>query len=124
MAAHPILRPILRDEALTRNLADPEARVLVEWLVEQAERLAAVIPGEMARVEVQRLRLRGRAIARFVRLWCYDHSTGPAAQLAACERFDWPLPHLWKDPCEVMQGILAYEVRSVDRFLKRNYSAA
>ena len=40
MLAKRLLSHILDNEALTRGLGDPEARLLVEWLVEQAERLA------------------------------------------------------------------------------------
>src|SRR5438132_8189550 len=39
MQANPLLHHILDDDALTRCLGDAEARVLVEWLVEQAELL-------------------------------------------------------------------------------------
>ncbi|MBV9124983.1 MAG: hypothetical protein JO112_16640, partial [Planctomycetes bacterium] len=41
----PFWSPILQDDALTRGLGDPEARVLVEWLVEQVERLASAGAG-------------------------------------------------------------------------------
>ena len=39
MVADPLLHHILSDERLTNGMGDEEARVLVEWLVEQAEEL-------------------------------------------------------------------------------------
>lgn len=108
MLARPLLSHILENDALTRGLGDPEARVLVEWLVEQAERL----PGADAALEqeVEKLCLRARAIGRFVALWCYQRERGAAVQLAASQRFHWPLPtSRTVDPCELMQEILASE---------------
>ncbi len=110
MRIKPLLNPILGDDSLTRGLGDPEARVLVEWLVEQAERLAEVAPTENAGVtQVHRLCRRGRAISRFVQLWCNARERGAAVQLATVERFTWPFPPARVDPCELMQNILHYE---------------
>lgn len=107
------LDPILADEALTRGLRDPEARMLVEWLVEQAERLAETArPEEAADQEVARLCRRGRAISRFVGLWCHGGSRGAALQLACTERFAWPLPTSFIDPCELMQSIIDWEAKT------------
>ena len=39
MPVSPLLSHVLDDEALTRGLRDAEARVLIEWLVEEVERL-------------------------------------------------------------------------------------
>jgi hypothetical protein len=107
MLAKPLLSDILTDEGLTRGLGDPEARILVEWLVDMAEGLADQ-PGETA-ARVRGLCRRGRAIGCFVRLWCYEGSRGAAIQLAAAERFHWPLPTRAADPCELMQAILRWE---------------
>ena len=41
MRTKALLSQILDDDALTRGLCDPEARVLVEWLVDEVERLGA-----------------------------------------------------------------------------------
>jgi hypothetical protein len=110
MQVKALLAPILQNEALTRGLADPEARVLVEWLVEQAERLAEVSVSQSAgMVEVQRLCRRARAIGRFVSLWCHDSDRRAAMQLAGAERFSWPLPTTAMDPCELMGRILTAE---------------
>jgi hypothetical protein len=110
MLARPLLSHILEDDALTRGLGDPEARVLVEWLVEQAERLGAEKDDEASGREVRKLCRRARAIGRFVGLWCYQRERGAAVQLAAAERFTWPLPvSRTVDPCELMQTIVACE---------------
>jgi hypothetical protein len=106
----PLLRRVLRDEALTRGLGDIEARMLVEWVADWTELLA-----EAARTEddawscVQRLCRRGRAIGRFVQLWGNPSSRGAAAQLAAAERFGWPLPNQDVDPGDLMHHILTWE---------------
>ncbi len=107
MLSRPLLNQIVRDEGLVRGLGDPEARALVEWLVDRAEERADA-GGESAEV-VRYLCRRGRAIGRFVLLWCHAGSRGAAAQLAASERFTWPLPAAAMDPCVLMQNILAWE---------------
>jgi len=113
MPVDALLQLILCDEALTRGLGDAEARVLIEWLVEHAEKLAeAATPGAAA--EVRRVCRRGRAIARFVGLWC-GGERGGACQLAAAERFTWPLPATAVDACELMQHIVEWEQRQLRR---------
>ncbi len=110
MPAIGVLSQIVDNEALTRGLADPEARMLIEWLVEQAERLASTDPSQEAlAAEVARLCRRARALARFVGLWCYEGGRRAACQLAAVERFAWELPSRAMDPCELMQEILFCE---------------
>ncbi len=111
MLARSELAPILDDEALTRQLGDAEARVLVEWLIEQAETL----PAEQARPELARLCRRGRTMARFVRLWCQDQLPGAAAQLAAAERLDWPLPDGPVEPCLLMLRLVSFENQRAHR---------
>jgi hypothetical protein len=110
MGAKPLWAQVLDDEALTRGLGDPEAKVLVEWLVDHAEKLdqQAGIQGQ-AGLEIKRLCRRGRAIGRFVTLWCHEDQRGAASQLAAAESFTWPLPVSWIDPCELMEYIVDWE---------------
>jgi hypothetical protein len=109
MLARSLLNLILDDEALTRHLGDAEARVLVEWLVDQAERAGETLSPEAVLPEIHQLRRRGRALARFVRLWCLDDLPGAAAQLAAAERLEWPLPDGPVEPCLLMQHIVDWE---------------
>jgi hypothetical protein len=104
-----LFRPILGDDALTRHLGDAEARILVEWLVERAERLDAS-PNAAERVAA--LCRRARAIGLFVGLWCYRGEHGAAGQLASAERFSWPLPPVDVDPCALMERILRSEERA------------
>jgi hypothetical protein len=110
MRVKELLNHILDNDALTRGLGDPEARILVEWLVDQAERLAGGVGTESAGIaEVQRLCRRARGISQFVKLWCHGRERGAAVQLAAAERFTWPLPTRADDPCELMHSILTWE---------------
>jgi hypothetical protein len=115
MGVDPLLQLVLGDEALTRGLGDAEARVLVEWLVERAEWLSAHLPPTYAAATMLRLCRRGRALARFVMLWCLDARCGAANQLAATERFTWPLPGGPVDPCELMQSITHWESCDLER---------
>jgi hypothetical protein len=110
MVANSLLQPILHNEHLTRRLGDPEARILIEWLVDQAESLAVgAICADDAKLAVADLCRRGRSIGRFVSLWCHEGNYAAACQLAASERFAWPLPSGPIDPFDLMQGILAWE---------------
>jgi hypothetical protein len=110
MLSKALVTHILHNETLTRGLGDPEARILVEWLVDRAEMLAEVLPSEGAAwAEVRALCRRARSIARFVMLWCARETRAGAVQLAAVERFAWPLPATGVDPCELMHAILTWE---------------
>jgi hypothetical protein len=100
------LSPILNKDRITRGLEDAEARMLIEWLVERAETLQAD--------DLERMCLRGRAIARFVGLWCHERLASAALQLAATERFAWPLPSAAQDACDLMEEILAWESAGPD----------
>lgn len=106
----PLLRCVLRDEALTRGLGDIEARMLVEWVADWTELLAeAAQSDDDAWSCVRRLCRRGRAIGRFVQLWAGQGSRGAATQLAAAERFGWPLPNGDMDAGDLMHHILSWE---------------
>jgi hypothetical protein len=110
MLAKPLLAPILHDDALTRGLADPEAKVLVEWLVHKAETLADQDGSESGlRNQIHQLCRRGRAICRFVALWCHERQQGAAGQLAVAEQFNWPFPTPEVDAVELMMSIVFWE---------------
>lgn len=101
MLAKAVLSDIARNEALTRGLADPEARILMDWLIGRVESSGAGWIDPWCK--------RARSIARFVRYWCHEQNWGAACQLAAAERFHWPLPTRVMDPCDLMEGILEHE---------------
>jgi hypothetical protein len=111
MVSKNLFKPILDNEALTRGLGDPEARVLIEWLVAQAEQIAEEVDCSHAQAHlVAELCRRARSISRFVLLWGNPRSRGAAYQLAAVERFSCPLPVGNVDPCELMMDVLSYEL--------------
>src|SRR5438477_10403969 len=110
MISKALLSPILDNDSLTRGLGDAEARLLVEWLVDQVERVCDdLAPLPTPPTLVNRLCGRARSISRFVQLWCYTNARGAACQLAATERFPWPLPTDTADPYELMYTILTWE---------------
>lgn len=110
MTVKTLLQSVLDDENLTRGLGDEEARLLVEWLVERVETSHDRLSGSATlAAETQRLCRRARAVSRFVCLWCHQASHGAACQLAASERFRFPLPLPDVDPYELMQVILECE---------------
>src|SRR5260370_19047862 len=86
MLTKPLLSYILDNELLTRGLGDPEARMLVEWLVDQAERIAAAAPSELAGPEQGRiLCCRGPAIRPFWGLLTPPRRPGPARPFTGAE---------------------------------------
>ncbi|MGF1578854.1 MAG: hypothetical protein ACFCD0_05780 [Gemmataceae bacterium] len=110
MLAKQVLNPIFESESLTRGLADPEARILIEWLVAQAERLADYyLCPNLAEQAVAKLCRRMRILSRFVFLWQNPLSRGAACQLAATECVSWPLPSTDVDPYELLLDLLDYE---------------
>jgi hypothetical protein len=110
MSLKALLDLILFNEPLTRGLGDAEARMLIEWLVERTETHYAGEPCKkrVREATLQRCR-RARGIARFVALWCEEDAHGAALQLAATERFGWPLPIQSMDACDLMHDILTWE---------------
>jgi len=105
-----LLQPVLDDDLLTRGLGDEEARLLIDWLVDQAELIVDRIPSlDRCRDEIARLCRRARALSRFVSLWCHQGSHGAACQLAASERFTFPLPLPEIDAYDLMNDILHFE---------------
>jgi hypothetical protein len=112
MQSTPLVRHILRDEAVTRGLGDVEARMIVDWLADRTEQVAdAAVTEADAWAQVRALCRRARVIACFVRLWGAPESRGAAVQLAAAERMHWPLPPGDVDAGELMEGILAWTDR-------------
>ena len=110
VAIDPLIRSMVRDDSLTRGLGDIEARMLVDWLVDWAELLGdGARTGPDAHTLVGRLCWRGKAISRFVQLWVEPRTRGSAMQLAAVERFTWPLPERGVDSADLMHDILAWE---------------
>lgn len=117
MGSQNLLSRILTDEALTRHLNDEEARLLIEWLAEWAERIQATVSDPaIAATRIEQLRCKGRAIRQFVELWCYREDFGAASQLAATQRFRWPLPASAADPWELMHTILDHESETLAEY--------
>jgi hypothetical protein len=116
MDEHGLIRHILRDENLTRGLWDPEARLLVEWLAGQIERLfQAGLTDEQIERTFAQLYQWGRAFRRFVLLWCHQDDQGAAAQLAAAEGFSNSLPPAdLTDPCDVMAHQLRWVAKQMN----------
>ena len=105
-----LLQPVLDDELLTRGLGDEEARLLIDWLVDQAELMVKRLPSiDRCRDEIARLCRRARGVSRFVFLWCHQACHGAACQLAASERFAFPLPLPEVDAYDLMREILDFE---------------
>jgi hypothetical protein len=118
MLAKPVLRHIL-DDALTRGLGDLEARVLVDWLVDRAEKLDAQgRSAEEIEAIIMRWCRRGRALGRFVSLWC-QRQHAAALQLVGTERFAWPMPHPDAESDELMLDILTWEARQEEESLRK-----
>lgn len=112
MQSTPLVRHILRDEAVTRGLGDVEARMVVEWLADRAEQVALTAADDAAGwAAVRELCRRARVIAAFVRLWGLAESRGSALQLIAAERMHIPLPKGDVDPGELMETVLAWADR-------------
>ena len=100
----------LDDDRLTRGLGDEEARLLIEWLADRVERNESCLgEGAVCRREAERLVLRMRSVSHFVRIWCHEGARGAACQLAATERFEWPLPGGAIEPFDLMLDILDFE---------------
>ncbi len=111
MSVGGLLNEILRNDRLTNGLGDPEARMLVEWLVERVESLEQQgVAAAALELQAQALCHRARCFTRFVWLWCHRRQRSAALQLAGSERFAWPLPTDKDiDPCELMATICNWE---------------
>ena len=110
MLARSHLEQILGDESLTRGLRDSEARLLVEWLVEQAESFDEDSRDTLwVDRHIKQLCHRARALRRFIELWFGATGRAAACQLVAVERWEWPMPDTEADPYEALYNILAWE---------------
>jgi len=109
MQSTPLVRHVLRDEAVTRGLGDIEARTIVQWLADRAEQIAVTAANEQSGWDqLKGLCRKARTIAGFVRLWSVRSSRGAALQLVGAERLHWPLPSGDIDPGELMESILIW----------------
>jgi hypothetical protein len=109
MHSTPLVRHILRDEAVTRGLGDVEAQMIVGWLANRAEQIAFTASSDSEAWEnVRRVCRRARTVAGFVRLWMMPGMRGAALQLVGAERLHWPLPSGDVDPGELMEEILEW----------------
>jgi hypothetical protein len=125
MLAKQLLAPILEDEVLTRDLGDAEARMLIEWLVEQADRQTVDFSSqEDSKQHIGKLCRWARGIAKFVQLWCYQEAHAAAIQLAGSEAFHWPLPATWMEPCDLMERILAWHEIAPTSYIKAAKAAS
>jgi hypothetical protein len=114
-ACDPILRHVLRDESITRGLGDVEGRMLIEWLADWTQLFADAARNDAdAWTMTNRLCRRAKAINRFVQLWQNPTTRNGAGQLAASERFGWPLPRGPISPTKLMEHILNWENRFPD----------
>ena len=108
----PLVRRLARDESITRGLGDIEGRMLIEWVVDWAELFAnAARSHSDADSLSNRLTRRAKAINRFVQLWANPSTRMGAGQLAASERFRWPLPDDAVNSVDLMEHILGWENR-------------
>lgn len=119
--AESLVDRVLDAEALTAGLEDPEARLLIEWLVEQTEQIARQAASlEEARQQVEQLCHYGRTLRRFLILWCYEKNPGGAAQLAATEKFGWPLPPASEgNAFAILRHVLHWHDQAGQTFLSR-----
>ena len=111
MVAENCIHQVMRDERITYGLADPEARVLVEWLVHKAE----TIPDSELQQEDQVYAWelcyrRAKVLRQFVALWCYRGRPEAAIQLAASEGMADYLPDSSvEEPVDVMLSMMKQE---------------
>ncbi|GIW78208.1 MAG: hypothetical protein KatS3mg105_0015 [Gemmatales bacterium] len=104
MDAELLVNRVLDDERLTEGLDEEEAQRLVNWLVQEAENIAAECKSQEEGWKRLDARCRqARAVSRLVELWCYQRDKDAAARLASKERLPWPLPN---DPCEALSRLL------------------
>lgn len=93
MVADACIDQVMHDDRLTSGLADPEARLLVEWLVDHAETIPQTGLGECDQQLAWTICYRrAKVLRQFVSLWCYRGRPEAAIQLAASEGMSEYLP--------------------------------
>jgi hypothetical protein len=105
------IHQVLRDERITYGLADPEARLLVEWLVTKAETIPEtdLQPDDQENAWGLCYR-RAKVLRQFVALWCYRGRPEAAIQLAASEGMSDYLPDSSvEEPVDVMLAMMKQE---------------
>lgn len=111
MVAEQYIHQVMRDDRITHGLADPEARVLIEWLVNKAE----VIPDTELEPQDQVYAWelcyrRAKVLRQFVSLWCYRGRPEAAIQLAASEGMADYLPDASvEEPVDIMLTMMKQE---------------
>jgi hypothetical protein len=107
----------MRDARLTQGLQDPEARLLVEWLVDRAEALPATGLHDSDQQTAWNICYRRAKVMRqFVSLWCYRGRPEAAIQLAASEGLAEFLPDSSiEDAPEVMLALMRQEPYRVEK---------
>jgi hypothetical protein len=82
MDVQPLLNQIADDESLTAGLADPEAKVLLDWLRQQIKtQVAHAATNAEGRSRFDSLRKRSAAYSRLIAAWCIDADETLARQL-------------------------------------------
>jgi hypothetical protein len=111
MLADKCIHQVMSDERITYGLADPEARVLVEWLVTKAEAIPETdLQEEDQQCAWQLCYRRAKVLRQFVALWCYRGRPEAAIQLAASEGMSEYLPIASMDePVDVMLAMMKQE---------------
>jgi hypothetical protein len=105
---------VMGDARLTYGLEDPEARLLVEWLVDKAEHLPESGLAETEQDKTWQLYYRrAKVLRKCVQLWCYRGRPEAAIQLAASEGLSEVLPNsAVEEGVEVMSALMRGEIKT------------
>jgi hypothetical protein len=111
MLASNCIHRVLRDERLTYGIADPEGRVLVEWLVNKAESIPETdLQPEDQEAAWELCYRRAKVLRQFVSLWCYRGRPEAAIQLAASEGMsEYIPPASMEEPVDIMLSLMKQE---------------
>lgn len=111
MVAENCIHQVMRDDRITYGLADPEARVLIEWLVSKAETIPDTNLEPEDQVYAWELCYRrAKVLRQFVSLWCYRGRPEAAIQLAASEGMADYLPAASvEEPVDIMLTMMKQE---------------